>query len=47
MRILNFKMPKAKSLKPPRQTRSNENMREAVGQNINHVGYGPMYCREK
>jgi hypothetical protein len=40
MRILNFKMPKANSLKPPHhQAWSNENMREAVGQNFSHVGY--------
>jgi hypothetical protein len=41
MRILNFKMPKANSVKPPRQARSDENMRDALGQNVNHVEYGP------
>jgi hypothetical protein len=30
-------MPKANSLTPPRQARSDENMRKAVGQNVNHV----------
>jgi hypothetical protein len=39
MRILNFKMPKVNSLKPPQKARSDENMRDALGQNVNHVGY--------